>query len=95
MVVIVALWASHCVYTVQFSSSSTWCISTSPKKNLSLVKVITFYHYQHLWEDNGWMMRGVPMRGMPCAPDQWFSKCARQIPRDLRPVPRGCMDTLL
>jgi len=28
-------------------------------------------------EDNGWMMRGVL-----CAPEQWFSKCAWQIPRD-------------
>jgi len=76
MVVVVALWASHCLYTVQFSSSPTWCISASPK-NLSSVEVITFYHYQHLREDNDWMMRRVLY-----APEQWFSKCAQQIPRD-------------
>jgi len=37
----------------------------------------------------------VSQRLRNTALEQWFPKCATQIPRDPRPVPRGSVDTFL
>jgi hypothetical protein len=34
-------------------------------------------------------------KGRNTALEQWFPKCAPQIPRDPRPVPRGSVGTFL